>query len=311
MSIDIQKLKALAEAATQGEWTCGERPDGRFWHIGCGNQAIGAAHSASKKHNPEYAAMFEANAKYIAAANPAAVLELIAEIERSRTEIAGHIAAHIRNYSEFAEQRDRLKAEKEAVCALLKLFVDSEHDQDEDQNERHHYHGEAELLLSKLGGEYADYALVPEQALSAQTQKIEALRKENERLQRFETAYKEFSDKTDWVRPNAATHELGMHVADILRKRCDDLTSHNQAQADEIKALRAASTPQHAGHIPGGAIADDVTGRRVIVSGDAINRLKASHPRACVNAGLCEKVGQRLYTRVFTELSACGTGGRP
>lgn len=133
---------------------------------------------------------------------------------------------------------------------------------------------------------------------------------ENERLQRFETAYKEFSDKTDWVRPNAAAHELGMHVADILRKRCEDLTSHCQAQAEEIKALRAASTPQHAGHIPGGAIAGDVTGQRVIVSGDAINRLKASHPRACVNAGLCEKIGQRLYTRVFTELSACGTRDR-
>jgi hypothetical protein len=66
----------------------------------------------------------------------------------------------------------------------------------------------------------------------------EALRKENERLQRFETAYKEFSDKTDWVRPNAATQELGMHVADILRKRCADLTSHNQAQADEIVRLQ-------------------------------------------------------------------------
>ena len=133
---------------------------------------------------------------------------------------------------------------------------------------------------------------------------------EIQRLQRFETAYKEFIDKTNWVRPNPATRELGMHVADILRKRCDDLTSHCQAQAEEIKALRAASTPQHAGHIPGGAIADDVTGQRVIVSGDAINRLKASHPRACINAGLCEKIGQRLYTRVFTELTACGTRDR-
>ena len=66
---------------------------------------------------------------------------------------------------------------------------------------------------------------------------------EIERLQRFETAYKEFSDKTDWVRPNAAAHELGMHVADILRKRCDDLTSHNQAQAEEIKALREELKP--------------------------------------------------------------------
>jgi hypothetical protein len=61
---------------------------------------------------------------------------------------------------------------------------------------------------------------------------------EIERLQRFETAYKEFSDKTEWVRPDAAAHELGMHVADILRKRCDDLTSHNQAQAEEIVRLR-------------------------------------------------------------------------
>lgn len=61
---------------------------------------------------------------------------------------------------------------------------------------------------------------------------------ENERLQRFETAYKEFSDKTDWVRPSAAGHELGMHVADVIRKRCDDLTSHCQAQADEIVRLR-------------------------------------------------------------------------
>jgi hypothetical protein len=65
-----------------------------------------------------------------------------------------------------------------------------------------------------------------------------ALAPEIERLQRFETAYKEFSDKTDWVRPNAAAHELGMHVADILRKRCDDLTSHNQAQAEEIVRLQ-------------------------------------------------------------------------
>ncbi|UZJ58580.1 hypothetical protein OKW98_18560 [Pseudomonas sp. KU26590] len=61
---------------------------------------------------------------------------------------------------------------------------------------------------------------------------------EIERLQRFETAYKEFSDKTDWVRPDPAGQEVGMHVADILRKRCDDLTSHNQAQADEIVRLR-------------------------------------------------------------------------
>ena len=63
---------------------------------------------------------------------------------------------------------------------------------------------------------------------------------EVERLQRFETAYKEFSDKTDWVQETAHWSELGMHRADVLRKRCDDLTSHNQAQADEIVRLRKA-----------------------------------------------------------------------
>ena len=55
----------------------------------------------------------------------------------------------------------------------------------------------------------------------------------------YERAYQKFTDKTDWVRPDPARHEIGMHVADILRKRCDDLTVHCQAQADEIKALRA------------------------------------------------------------------------
>jgi hypothetical protein len=61
---------------------------------------------------------------------------------------------------------------------------------------------------------------------------------ENERLQCFETAYKEFSDKTDWVQETAHWSELGLHRADVLHKRCDDLTAHCQAQADEIKALR-------------------------------------------------------------------------
>jgi hypothetical protein len=61
---------------------------------------------------------------------------------------------------------------------------------------------------------------------------------ENERLQCFETAYKEFSDKTDWVQETAHWSELGLHRADVLHKRCDDLTAHCQAQADEIVRLR-------------------------------------------------------------------------
>lgn len=76
---DYSELKRLAEAATPGEWTSSENHDGRFWHIRSGNQAIGATHAASKKS--VMAGTFEANAKFIAKANPSAVLELIDEVE--------------------------------------------------------------------------------------------------------------------------------------------------------------------------------------------------------------------------------------
>lgn len=133
MSMDIQKLKVLAEAATNGPWIAGEEHESHSFEgytVGDSEGWVAMLGTANEDGR---------NADFIAASNPAAVLDLIAEIER---------------------------------------------------------------------------------------------------LKRFETAYKEFSDKTAWVRPNAATQELGMHVADILRKRCDDLTSHNQAQADEIVRLR-------------------------------------------------------------------------
>lgn len=77
---DYSELKRLAEAATPGPWACGDKPEGRFWHIGAGNQAIGSTYAASK--NSSMASVFEANARFIAAANPAAVLALIAENER-------------------------------------------------------------------------------------------------------------------------------------------------------------------------------------------------------------------------------------
>lgn len=62
---------------------------------------------------------------------------------------------------------------------------------------------------------------------------------EIERLQHFEVAYKEFSDKTDWVQETSHWSELGMHRADVLRKRCHDAASQMQAQADQLKKLMA------------------------------------------------------------------------
>lgn len=87
--IDLDRLEQLADSATKGEWTCAKRADGRFWRIGSGNQAIGATHAASSKFNPAQAAMFEANARFIAAAHPAAVLALVAEIRELRVKVQG------------------------------------------------------------------------------------------------------------------------------------------------------------------------------------------------------------------------------
>jgi len=86
--LDLDMLEALACAATRGPWRRSERPSGPFWHISSeytiggerckqGRQAIGSVHAASKRDAPKYAAMFQANADFVAAANPATVLELI------------------------------------------------------------------------------------------------------------------------------------------------------------------------------------------------------------------------------------------
>ncbi|MEB0078033.1 ead/Ea22-like family protein [Pseudomonas sp. CCI3.2] len=98
---DHAKLKELADAATKGQWTCTSRPYGPFWQIssdhtvdgkdlqGASRQAIASYHAASKKNQPAYAAMFEANAKFAAAANPAVVLGLIAELTQLKAECEG------------------------------------------------------------------------------------------------------------------------------------------------------------------------------------------------------------------------------
>lgn len=106
--------------------------------------------------------------------------EVLTVAERLKAEVSG--LAEIKVYAtislrERCAERLQIKAEKEAACALLKRFVDGEHDQEEDQAERYHYHCEAQLLLAKIGGEYSDYALVPEHALKAQADEIQLLRK--------------------------------------------------------------------------------------------------------------------------------------
>jgi len=42
-------------------------------------------------------------------------------------------------------------------------------------------------------------------------------------LEQYRKSWYEWSEKTDWVQETASAKELGMHRADILRKRIEDL----------------------------------------------------------------------------------------
>lgn len=90
--MEIEKLNALALAATPGPWEWVENATGKGTQGG-----IKARHNASvcdfgdaEKYYPtEGMEPSAADAAYIVAANPATVLALIAEVERLRAAIAG------------------------------------------------------------------------------------------------------------------------------------------------------------------------------------------------------------------------------
>jgi hypothetical protein len=79
MTIDTDKLKALALAATKGPWMrlFGERTVYDRMEDGCRGNAIVRADVGFSKQDAD-------NLDFIAAACPATVLELIAEVERLR-----------------------------------------------------------------------------------------------------------------------------------------------------------------------------------------------------------------------------------
>lgn len=83
MTVDTDKLKALALAATKGPWMrlFGERTVYDRMEDGCRGNAIVRADVAFSKQGAD-------NLDFIAAANPATVLELIAEVERLRADAA-------------------------------------------------------------------------------------------------------------------------------------------------------------------------------------------------------------------------------
>lgn len=97
--LDLDKLEALARAATRGPWRRSDRPNGLFWQISSeytiggepcksGRQSIGSIHAENKRGAPKYAAMFEANASFVAEFNPATALTLITLARRAAPDSA-------------------------------------------------------------------------------------------------------------------------------------------------------------------------------------------------------------------------------
>jgi hypothetical protein len=81
---EIEKLKALALAATPGPWEYFPKAKYNEHHVSLPVEGSGMRHAlfdtGCDTHRPE------ADARFIAASNPATVLELIAEVERLRAD---------------------------------------------------------------------------------------------------------------------------------------------------------------------------------------------------------------------------------
>lgn len=113
MTIDREKLKALAEAATQGNWVA-EGDDLFFNEDGYTKHLMETSEGSDICHDAEH----PANLSFIAAASPDTILALLAEIERLAKfedwfirldQVEQSLAAS------YKAERDQLKAENEAL----------------------------------------------------------------------------------------------------------------------------------------------------------------------------------------------------
>lgn len=138
--MNIEELKRLAEAATPGPWISNES-----WQ----SMRLGARHSGKYeiRKNGRLSPSFQPlalvrgdkritggngkdNADYIAAANPAAVLELIAEVEALRADVATERALSFRDQVAALEgQRDELLA---ALYGMVQLDRENHQRGDDD-----------------------------------------------------------------------------------------------------------------------------------------------------------------------------------
>lgn len=116
MGNKLDELKAAALAATPGPWLIAD--ENTPWNI---LDAIGFDVAISQQrttvhHNPKQTDR-TANAKFIAAANPAAVLALLAELEFEKQNNAG-VAGMVEDYETKLEAKDERIAELEQLPTI-------------------------------------------------------------------------------------------------------------------------------------------------------------------------------------------------
>lgn len=255
------ELRRLAEAATPGQWVT----DGE--DIGIGGNVIGVyvAHEDGGRIGQVFAnclvptdAKCRANAAFMAAANPAAVLSLLDELEAKDNTLLAITTRHFAEswsrratdakldeylsagITQLEAERDAALAEREELRRLLECFVRGESDSDENQSERHMYVTEAQSLLAHMGGEIKAHTLVPDEVLRNQSAEIEAFRKDAER---YRLICEKAIDVTFWAAGPAPIH--GCVEIDPDQYPVDEFGSAKP----ELDALIDAEMSQEVGNV--------------------------------------------------------------
>jgi hypothetical protein len=124
MSIDKAQLRALAEAASPSKWTT----DGHKTVMSAESDQINAGYAIFESHGPDALK----NAAFAAAANPATVLALLAEIDMVNAQRLMHLRLNVSmrarrkvwvshckkaedQFLDVQQERDQLKAENESL----------------------------------------------------------------------------------------------------------------------------------------------------------------------------------------------------
>lgn len=108
---------------------------------------------------------------------------------------------------------------------------------------------------------------------------IVAANAEIERLRRYESAYNEWHEKTEWIQRSARADELGMHRADVMTKRIGEL----EQERDQLKAQNERLSEIFANEVE----ADHVFTEAELAAHDA--ELQAQAVEDALN-GLCDKL---------------------